>query len=286
MQVLPPSLRRTPSPKPLGPCLWTRSRWVPGRRPASEWLVGIFCRSPVCRRCGQRVLTAVSHPASLILQGNVYPSRGTSRNPFIWQPPHPSFSLLTSLGTDREVNWRSWCHFEASGVFSARHRGSNPSPSLLLSSMCLCLRVFGKEERKKNPRVNVIKLYVWVCLPAMFVPRDMPCQKKGVCVQVDATSGLCGSRKEATPLSFYPEMHTILHTHHCCCYCVFISCLQMQRNTQKQPTGGNKKNKKKMSSALIRLILSGWKASSDSNPASSASTRGFNSLNNLLMHVK
>lgn len=68
---------------------------------------------------------------------------------------------------------------------------------------------------------------------------------KGVCVPVDATSGLCGSHERTKPLWFFADTHiqydTHTHTHTCrcwCCYFAFISCLKVQKKKKKtQPAG-------------------------------------------------
>lgn len=106
LQVLPPSLRPNLSLKSLGRCRWTRLLWVPPSQPykqvepsalqgdkkgANWYFLQVLFFSANYRKCS-KVLCAPSHPASLVFQGNVYPSRGTSRNPFIWPPP-PLFFL-------------------------------------------------------------------------------------------------------------------------------------------------------------------------------------------------
>ena len=83
---------KVPRPMSVNPFTVSRNKWNRVHSGGEEsW--SIFLRAIFNRKCSKVV------SSSRGLQGNVYPSRGTSRNPFIWPPSpdvisatHPSIS--------------------------------------------------------------------------------------------------------------------------------------------------------------------------------------------------
>ena len=127
-------------------------------------------------------------------------------------PPHPP---IPSLGTEGEVNLRSRCHFNASGVFSSSGREGAACPvpppflAVLSPSVFTCLL---RTKKKKEQCVNVIKKKspcVRECWLAVFVQDK--CPKVFVCQYPPQGSvGVMGKRRL---YGFCRNTH--LHTHTC-----------------------------------------------------------------------
>lgn len=199
-------------------------------------------------------------------------------------PPFPSLS----------GNWRrSCCHFNASGVFSPpTHppQGRVTHPRRPPSPICLCLRVCGEEKQKNKQKCANAVHKIPVCM----------CKSVGLlclCHVTYVKRCLCASRRHLRALwesrrlydfSFLLRCTHLYYTHTCvaaaiCFHLLLRSVKKRERERYKKKSLGPWVSTSALSPALKLLSLG--EASWDSDPASRASTDGFNSLNNLLMHV-
>lgn len=169
-----------------------------------------------------------SHPASLVFAGECLPQSGDVKKSFHLTPlfPHP-FPL--SLGTEG-----------GAAAISMPLEYFHPPPTPLrggsrihaaLPPLSVFVYVFVERKNRKtnkNARMQFTKsLSVCARVSACCVCATWR-TSKGVCVPVDATSGLCGSHDASTTFLFcWDALTYITHTHVLLLLFAFISCLEV-----------------------------------------------------------
>lgn len=153
LQASPPSPHPTLSRKSLGTCPWTRSRWVPALSPAG---INNNSKPFFWFTFGSAVSCRFSRRLPFFSQGNVYSSRGTSRNPFIW----PHCPLPPPPPPPHRDKW-TWGAVAISNPLDYFHPVSEEGP------LCFCVYVFVQEEKEKNKNsMNVqkkLRVRLWNC---------------------------------------------------------------------------------------------------------------------------